>query len=79
MTETSQPMALDPDDLNPTDTAILDHLTDVGHATAAYIADQTNYSNGNVRSRLVHLATHDHVERMGGNMWRLVDDPRDTE
>lgn len=76
MDKSSKPMTLDPEDLNPTDRAILAQLH--SHPmTPAYIALKTNYSKGNIRNRLTYLASHDHVEAMGGGMWQLTDDPRD--
>lgn len=75
MPDSSRPMALDPSQLNPTDRAILAQLT-LHPMTPAYIAQQTDYSNGNIRNRLDYLASHDHVEAMGGGMWQLTDDPR---
>ena len=76
MSATTNQMTLDSSDLNPTDVAILDELRH-GRATPAHIAEKHGYSSGNVRNRMTHLASHDHVEGIGGGMYELVDDPRD--
>ena len=76
MSATTNRMTLDSSDLNPTDVAILDELRH-GRATPAHIAEKHGYSSGNVRNRMTHLASHDHVEGIGGGMYELVDDPRD--
>lgn len=68
-------MALDPEALNPTDRAILDELQR-GRVTPAFVAEQHGYSTGNVRNRMTHLASHDHVRALGGGLYELVDDPR---
>jgi len=76
MSAITNQMTLDSSDLNPTDVAILDELRH-GRATPAHIAEKHGYSSGNVRNRMTHLTSHDHVERIGGGMYELVDDPRD--
>lgn len=68
-------MALDSDQLNPTDQAILKHLQE-GRCTPAYIALETGYSKGNIRNRLVRLAEHGYVEQLGGGLYELVEDSR---
>ena len=68
-------MPLDPDQLNPTDQAILEELAE-GRCTPAYIAGKHDYSSGNVRNRLTRLVEHGHVESLGGGLYELVDDPR---
>ena len=69
-------MPLDPDQLNPTDRAILDELGE-GRCTPAYIAERHEYSKGNVRNRLTRLVEHGHVRKLGGGLYELVDDPRE--
>jgi DNA-binding IclR family transcriptional regulator len=68
-------MSLDASQLNPTDQAILDHLLE-GRCTAAYIAQETGYTKGNIRNRLMRLVEHDHVKQLGGGLYELVEDPR---
>lgn len=69
-------VALNPEELNPTDRAILDELQD-GRSTPAYIADAHGYTAGNVRNRMTSLAKHGHVDGLGGGLYKLTDDPRD--
>lgn len=71
-------MALDPDQLNPTDQAILDYLQK-GRCTPAYIALKTGYSKGNIRNRLMRLVEHEYVEQLGGGLYELRQDPRNEE
>jgi DNA-binding IclR family transcriptional regulator len=71
-------MPLDPDQLNPTDQTILDCLQG-GRCTAAYIAQETGYTKGNVRNRLMRLVEHNHVQQLGGGLYELIEDPRETE
>jgi len=71
-----QAMALSADDINPTDQKILDMLHE-GRVTAAYVADETGYSTGNVRNRLHRLLEHDHVRKVYDGLFELVDDPRE--
>lgn len=68
-------MALEPDQLNPTDESILDELQS-GRCTPAHIAEKHEYSSGNVRNRMTRLAEHGHVEGIGGGLYVLLDDPR---
>lgn len=72
---TSTSMPLSADQLNPTDRQILKYL-DEGRCTAAYIAENTGYSDGNIRNRLYRLEEHGHAVNLGGGLWELVDDPR---
>lgn len=69
------PMALNAEDLNPTDKAILDELHD-GRVTPAFVANKHGYTGGNVRNRITNLAQHDHVKALDGGLYELVDDPR---
>lgn len=69
-------VTLETGDLNPTDRAILDELRN-GRCTPAFVAEKHSYSSGNVRNRMTHLASHDHVEGIGGGLYQLVDDPCD--
>jgi len=78
MAEAQPDMALSPDQLNPTDRAILDELRD-GRVTPAYVADTHGYSSGNVRNRMTNLAQHGHARALGGGLYELVDDPRGGE
>lgn len=75
---TGEQMPLSEDQLNPTDRAVLRYLSK-GRCTAAYIAEQAGYSDGNVRNRLYRLEEHGHVTNLGGGLWELVDDPRTVE
>ncbi|MFA1610780.1 winged helix-turn-helix domain-containing protein [Halobellus rubicundus] len=69
-------MTLDPDQLNPTDREILSYLTK-GRCTAAYISQETGYSKGNIRNRLMRLVEHGYVRQLGGGLYELIEDPRD--
>jgi DNA-binding IclR family transcriptional regulator len=62
--------------LNPTDRAILD-LLDEGRCTPSYIAQETDYSRGNVQNRLLRLVEHGYVRQLGGGLYDLVEDPRE--
>jgi len=68
---------LGPEDLNPTDEAILDELQD-GRVTAAYVARTHGYTGGNVRNRIGRLVEHGHVRKLDGSLYELVDDPREN-
>ncbi|WP_254532796.1 hypothetical protein [Natrinema gelatinilyticum] len=70
-------MPLDGEDLNPTDGAILDELHN-GRCTPTFIADKHGYSSGNVRNRMTYLASHGHIEGIGGGLYKLVNDPREN-
>lgn len=70
-------MPLEPDQLNPTDKEILNHLQE-GRCTAAYIAIKSGYSKGNIRNRLVRLVEHGYVDQLGGGLYELIEDPRDV-
>ena len=74
MAAASRPM-LDPADLNRGERALLDELQH-HPMTAAYIAEQTHYTSSYIRNRLNELEKHGVVKPMGGQMWRLVNDPR---
>ena len=63
-------------DLNPTDHVVLDLLTE-GRCTPSYIAQQTEYSRGNIQNRLVRLSEHEYVRQLGGGLYELIVDPRD--
>lgn len=70
------PMALASEDLNSTDSAILDELRE-GRITAAYMANNHDLTGGDIRSRLTLLAHHDHIQAIGGGLYELLDDPRE--
>ncbi|WP_348611664.1 helix-turn-helix domain-containing protein [Halobaculum rarum] len=70
-------MALDSEQLNPSDQVILDCLNE-GRCTAAYIAQETGYSKGNIRNRLVRLVEHGYVAQLGGGLYELIEDPREA-
>lgn len=61
--------------LNPTDYAILELLSE-GRCTPSYIAQETDYSRGNVQNRLLRLTEHGYVRQLGGGLYELVADPR---
>jgi uncharacterized membrane protein len=61
--------------LNPTDRAILDLLNN-GRCTPSYIAQETEYSRGNIQNRLLRLVEHGYVRQIGGGLYELVEDPR---
>lgn len=65
---------LEPDDLTETDHAILRMLRE-GRVTAPYVADEQDKSLEYIRSRLVRLEEHKHVERVHRGLYELVDDP----
>jgi hypothetical protein len=71
-------MGLQPDDLNPTDEAILDELQD-GRVSAGLVAARHNYTGGNVRNRLTNLVKHGHVRQLEGAVYELIDDPREGD
>lgn len=62
--------------LNPTDNAILDLLSE-GRCTPAYIASEKEYTRGNVKNRLHRLAEHGYVRKVHRGLYELVEDPRD--
>lgn len=64
--------------LNPTDHAILE-LLEEGRCTPSYIAQETDYSRGNIQNRLLRLVEHDYVRQLGGGLYELVDDPREED
>lgn len=68
---------LSAESLNPTDKVILNRLAE-HPMTPAKIANDTEYSGGNIRNRLSYLVSHNHVETIGGGMYKLVSDPRET-
>lgn len=72
---TTESTVLDPEDLNPTDRAILDELRE-GRVTPAYVAEVHGYTSGNVRNRMTNLAQHEHVRALGGGLYELIYDPR---
>lgn len=63
-------------DLNPTDNAILDSLAE-GRCTPTYIAEQHDYSRGNVKNRLDRLEENDYVHRLSRGLYELAKDPRE--
>lgn len=62
--------------LNPTDHAILDMLQQ-GRCTAAYIAEEYDYTRQNVRNRLNRLVEHGYVHRVHKGLYEIVEDPRE--
>ncbi|WP_442903415.1 winged helix-turn-helix domain-containing protein [Halobacterium sp. KA-4] len=64
--------------LNPTDQAILELLKE-GRCTPSYIAQNTEYSRGNIQNRLLRLVEHGYTEQLGGGLYELREDPRDVE
>jgi predicted Rossmann fold nucleotide-binding protein DprA/Smf involved in DNA uptake len=64
--------------VNPTDETVLDFLKK-GRCTPSYIAQETNYSRGNVQNRLVRLAEHGYVKQLGGGLYELIEDPRNHD
>lgn len=68
---------LQPDQLTPTDEAILEMLRD-GRVTAPFVAEEQEKSLEYVRSRLVRLMEHGHVERVHDGLYELTDDPGHT-
>lgn len=67
---------LDPDDLNDTDTALLDVLHD-GRVTPTYAADKLDVSREYASDRLKRLTEHNCVEKVAPGLYELVEDPRD--
>lgn len=65
---------LSPDQLTDTDKAILKMLRS-GRVTAPFVAEKQDKSLEYVRSRLVRLMEHNHVERIHDGLYELVDDP----
>ncbi|KAB7514658.1 winged helix-turn-helix transcriptional regulator [Halosegnis rubeus] len=61
--------------LNPTDHAILNLLNE-GRCTPSYIAQQTDYTRGNIQNRLLRLVEHNYVNQLGGGLYELIEDPR---
>jgi DNA-binding IclR family transcriptional regulator len=64
--------------LNPTDRSVLDLLQE-GRCTPSYIAQQTDYSRGNIQNRLLRLVEHGYVRQLGGGLYELKQDPRTTD
>jgi len=64
--------------LNPTDRAILEYLRE-GRCTPYYIADQTNYTRGNVTSRLSRLVDRGYVTKVHKGLYELVESPQADE
>lgn len=73
---TSATGVLAPDDLNDTDTAVLDVLRE-GRVTPQYAADQMDVSRTYASERLKRLVEHKHVEKIAPGLYELVDDPCD--
>lgn len=63
--------------LNPTDHAILTLLAE-GRCTPSYIAQETDYSRGNIQNRLIRLVEHGYARQLGGGLYELTDDPREN-
>lgn len=71
-------VALEPDDLNETDEAILDELGE-GRVTPQYIADQLDISRPYASEKLKRFVEHGHVEKLASGLYELKDDPRNEE
>lgn len=71
---------MEPDDLRPADEEILDTLLD-GRATKGALVDWTNYSRNTIYNRLEVLEAAGHVECIheGTRLFKLVDDPRNSD
>lgn len=65
-------------DLNPTDRAILDMLTE-GRCSPSYIAEEADYSRQNVTNRLGRLVEHGYVRKLHPGLYELEDDPREGD
>lgn len=68
-------VALEPDDLNETDEAILDELVE-GRVTPQYIADQLDISRPYASEKLKRFVEHGHVEKLASGLYELKEDPR---
>jgi hypothetical protein len=66
---------LHPEDLSPTDEALLDLLAN-GRVTAPYAAEATEYNLQHIRDRLSRLVEHKHVEKVHEGLYELESDPR---
>jgi len=62
--------------LNPTDKAIIEMLEE-GRCTPTYIAEENDYTRGNVRNRLDRLVEHGYVRKLSRGLYELVEDPRE--
>lgn len=71
-------VALEPDDLNETDEAILDELVE-GRVTPQYIADQLDISRPYASEKLKRFVEHGHVEKLASGLYELKDDPRNRK
>jgi predicted transcriptional regulator len=71
-------VALEPDDLNETDEAILDELVE-GRVTPQYIANQLDISRPYASEKLKRFVEHGHVEKLASGLYELEDDPRNGE
>jgi len=76
MSTTAHPV-LTPGQLNDTDTRILDELHE-GRVTPSYLAERLDKSRPYVSERLKRLVEHDHVDRIAGGLYELVEDPREN-
>lgn len=65
-------------DLNETDRAILDMLTD-GRNVPANIADEMDVSRQYVHQRIKLLETADYVHNIGRGVYELIEDPRNND
>jgi DNA-binding MarR family transcriptional regulator len=68
-------VALQPEDLNETDKAILDELAQ-GRVTPQYVADQLDISRPYASEKLKRFVEHNHVERLASGLYELESDPR---
>lgn len=62
-------------DLNPTDHAILEMLSE-GRCTPSFIANEHDYSRQNVTNRLHRLVEHGYVRKVHTGLYELETDPR---
>lgn len=66
---------LGPQDLNETDTRILELLAE-GRVTPQFVAEQLDISRTYASNRLTRFVEHGHVERPAAGLYELVEDPR---
>lgn len=71
-------VALNPTDLNETDEAILDLLTE-GRVTPQYVANELDLSRPYASTKLKRFVEHGHVEKLASGLYQLSHDPRNTE
>jgi DNA-binding Lrp family transcriptional regulator len=70
---------LSADQLTETDSDILDMLEEESRMTVPWISDEIDSSPEYVRSRLLRLVEHGHVERPYRAVYDLVDNPREID